>query len=695
MDISKMDEPGAAAWWISFLTRLPRYKFLLRRRWWILVLTLALGLFAAAWRVTSQPILFVSTARLIVSGKFSIQENASYNEEAIGFFVNEIERFKSGEVRRRAEERLQALYPGIRPSPVMLDASQFPHSSIFVLSAVGGDGDYAQKLLNACMDEYMDARKEVRSEKSETMLDTLNEQLARYEKEEKESEEELLDFQKQNNVASLQEASSSAGTYIVKLNEQIADLKNEYQLLDLLNLDQTIERKQPGKNADDSSGVAPAGSDSVLKTDNAETAYLQAKQEIEIMKARRADLSKVLRPRHPDMVQLNLDIARQETLLTTFKTQTLDQLKTRKESIGLQIKNLEKTVKDWESKAMELNQKMADYNRIKSKGDRAKASYESISNSFNSVHVSKSVDQDMVSIFDRASPPVSVRPGLAKMITLGLFGGAIVGVAILFLLDKIDDRMNSFGEFQSHFNEDVLAKIPTDSKAAEPLPIEVSADRVPFVESMRALRSSIFYMPVEGVPPKTFLITSAVPNEGKTTIATNLAITMSFTGAKVLLVDGDLRRGAIHELFGLPNGVGLGNIFKEDVPVETAIRATKIENLSFISRGANLEHPGESFLGKKMDQLLKDLYPKFEYIIFDSPPILVADDTTSLAPKIDATIMVVRFSFSSARRSREAIELLKKRQVNLIGIVCNGVDQLMRDYYYNKYPEYYAVKRDA
>ena len=96
-----------------------------------------------------------------------------------------------------------------------------------------------------------------------------------------------------------------------------------------------------------------------------------------------------------------------------------------------------------------------------------------------------------------------------------------------------------------------------------------------------------------------------------------------------------------------------------------------------------------------MDQLLKDLYPKFEYIIFDSPPILVADDTTSLAPKIDATIMVVRFSFSSARRSKEAIELLKKRQVNLIGIVCNGVDQLMRDYYYNKYPEYYAAKRDV
>ena len=693
-----MDEPGAAAWWISFITRIPRYKFLLRRRWWILALTLTIGLVAGAWNVSSQPEVFLSTARLIVSGRFSIQENASYNEEQTFFMQNEIERIKSGEVRRRTEERLQGLYPGIKPSQVKLDASQFPHSSIFVLSAVGPDGDYAQKFLNACMDEYMDARKEVRSEKSETMLDSLTEQLAKFEKEERESEGELLDFQKQNNVSSLQEASNSAGSYIVKLNEQIADLKNEYQLLDMLNLDQTLERKQltgTSKGGDDA-GAAPAGSESLMKQDGgAQADYLRAKQEIEILKARLADLSKVLRPKHPDIVDLNRDIAREETLLTTFKTQTLGQLKTRRESIELQIKNLEKSVQEWEAKAMALNDKMADYNRIKSKGDRAKASYDSILASSRSVDVSKNVDQDMVSIFDRASPPIPIRPGLARMITLGLFGGAIAGFCILFLLDKIDDRMNSFGEFQSHFPENVLAKIPKEPRAADPLSFSASDERLAFVESMRALRSSIFYMPVEGTPPKTFLITSAVPNEGKTTIAINLAVTMSFTGAKVLLVDGDLRRGSIHEQFGMDNSVGLGDVFRHEIAVEKAIRVTKVGNLSLLSRGANMEHPGESYLSKKSDELLRDLYPRFDYIIIDSSPVLVADDTTSLAPKIDATVMVVRFSFSSARRSREAIELLKKRQVNVIGIICNGVDQLMQDYYYNKYPEYYAVKHDV
>lgn len=689
-----MDEPGAAAWWISFVTRLPRYKFLLRKRWWVLVLTVSAGLLGAAWWVISQPLAYVSTSRLVVSGKISLQENASYNEEVTNFFGTQIEWMRSPEIRKRAVERLQALYPGTQPVPVKIDASQFPRSSIFVLTATGPNADYTQKFLNACMDVYIDARKEMRSEKSETMLDTLTDQLARFEKEVRESEAELLSFQKQNNIASLQEASNSAGSYIVKLNEQLADLKKEYQLLSLLNLDQTLERKENPKGADDASG-APVGSDSVIKPAGAEGDYMRAKQEIEVLKARRAELAKALRPKHPDMIQINQDIAREETMLNALRSQTLDQLKTRKESIGIQIKNLEMTIQEWETKALDLNQKLAEYNRIKSKGDRAKASYDSILTSSRSVDVSKNVDQDMVSIMEPASPALPSRPGVVKLVALGIVGGFFIGIGILFLLDKIDDRMNSFGEFQAHFNEYVLAKIPAEPMAANPLSFDVHDSRLAFVESMRALRSSIFYLPIEGKPPKTFLITSAVPNEGKTTIAINLAITMSFAGSKVLLIDGDLRRGSIHEKFGMDNSAGLGNVFKEQASVEKAIRPTKFANLSLMSRGSNLEHPGENYLGKKTDQLLKELYPNFDCVIFDSSPVLVADDTTSLAPKIDAAIFVVRFSFSSARRSRESLELLKKRQVNLIGVVCNGVDQLMQDYYYNKYPEYYAVKRDG
>lgn len=693
MDVSKMSAPGAASWWVSFLTRLPRYRFLLRSRWWILALTVTLGLLGAAWRVMSQPLVYVSTGRIVVSGKISLPENGGYSEETSTFFNTQPEVMKSAEVRRRAEERLQSLDPGIRPAPVSLEVSRLPNTSIFVLTGTGSEPDYTRKFLGACMDEYIDTRREMRSEKSEMTLSKLTDLLERFEKEGRESEEELLNFQKENNITSLLDASNSAGSYLVKLNQQLADLKTEYQLLELLDLDQTLDRRQKAKTGTDTNDP-PAGSDSVPGSTGPEADYLKAKQEIEVLKARRADLARALRPKHPDMIQLNEDIARQETLINTFRTQTLDQLKKRRESIQLEMKNIESNIQQWEAKALVLNQKMAEYNRIKSKGDRAKVSYDSILASSRSVDTNKNIDQDIVSIMERALPAVPVKAGLAKAVTLGLLGGLAAGIGILFVFDKIDDRMNSFGEFQSHFSEDVLAKIPDEPRAADPLSLDASDSRIAFVESLRALRSSIFYLPVEGRQPRTFLIASAVPNEGKSTIAANLAITMSFAGAKVLLVDADLRRGSLHEKFGMDNGVGLGDVLKEKAAAGQAIRPTSIANLFLMSRGANLEHPGESFLGKRTDQLLKEIYPDFEYIVFDSPPVLVADDTASLAPKIDATILVVRFSFSSARLSREAIGLLKKRQVNLIGLVCNGVDQWMQDYYYNKYPEYYAVKHD-
>jgi capsular exopolysaccharide synthesis family protein len=695
METSRMQETGSAYWWVSFLTRLPRYKYLLRKRWWVLAVTVAIGLLGAAWRVASLPQLFVSTSRLMVTGKMSFhEESASYNEEASNFFGTQIEWMRSAEVRRRAEERLRGLYPAIQPVPVALEASQIPHTSIFLLTATGGAPDFTQKYLNACIDEYIDARKEVRSEKSDTLLSTLTDQLTRFEKEARDSEEELLNFQKQNNISSLQEECNSASNYLSKLNEQLADLQTEYELLKLLNIDQAIERKPTSKGGGDTS-AAPAGSDSVIKSNAAETDYERARQEIEVLKAKRADLSKVLRPKHPDMIQLNQDIDRQETLIKAFRGQTLDQLKTRRESLDLQIKNLQTTLQVWEAKSLALSQKLAEYNKIKSKGDRAKASYDSILASSRSVDLGKNTDQDLVAIVERATPAFPVRPELLKTIALGLFAGLLAGAGILFILDKIDDRMNSYGEFQAHFSEEVLAKIPMAANPDAPLSMDAREGRMAFVESMRALRSSLHYLPVQGTPPRTFLITSAVPNEGKSTIAISLAITMSFAGTKVLLVDGDLRRGSIHEKFGLENGIGLGDVFKDASMLEKAVQPTKVANLFLMSRGANIEHPGENYLSSRADQLLKTLYPDFDCIIFDSSPVLVADDTTSFAPKIDATILVIRFAFSSARRSREAIELLKKRQVNLIGVICNGVNQSMQDYYYNKYPEYYAAKHEV
>jgi len=196
-------------------------------------------------------------------------------------------------------------------------------------------------------------------------------------------------------------------------------------------------------------------------------------------------------------------------------------------------------------------------------------------------------------------------------------------------------------------------------------------------------------MPYEGPRPKTILVTSAVPNEGKSTVSANLAIALALSGARTLLIDGDLRRGALREQFGSNSRVGFAEVLQQEVPWQEVVMPTTYPSLFLVTRGKTLPQPSEHLLRDSTDQFLKEIYHQFDYIIIDSSPVLAADDTTSLAPKIDATLLVVRLSYTSARLTKKALELLYNRQVNVPGVILNFVDTSLPEYYYYQYSEYY------
>ena len=125
--------------------------------------------------------------------------------------------------------------------------------------------------------------------------------------------------------------------------------------------------------------------------------------------------------------------------------------------------------------------------------------------------------------------------------------------------------MASFSEFQHHFTENILGQIPKEKTKGKVTSAPAGRARHVFAESYRNVRSSIFFMPYEGPRPKTLLITSAVPNEGKSTVSSNLAITMALSGAKTLLIDGDLRRGALREDFDIHSKIGFSEVLKQEV----------------------------------------------------------------------------------------------------------------------------------
>jgi succinoglycan biosynthesis transport protein ExoP len=692
--------------------KLRKWTVQLRQRWWLLLLIVAACAFAGALWAYQQPPEFLSTAQMVVGGKITVPGGATYSEELTYFLGTQAEFMKSGEVRRRAEQRVASAVPELAPTPVMLDVEREQNTSIFNLSVVGSSGAYAQQYLEAVMTEYSAMKRHMRSEISDDTQAAITEELKRLETEIADGQTELIDFQKSNNVGFLEEQGNSAAEYLVTLNRSMANLKNEYQLLQSLDLDKGLDRNEKHElmrmaQKDRAAASAPAKGDPVgldaAKSEATEEHQTgsqadvdKAQQDLQALTVQRDDFAKVLRPQHPTMVDLNAKIDAQKRLIDTLRSEGVDEMKTREESLRLEIDNLQKTITEWDAKAIDVGKRMADYNRIKEKVDRAQEAYRQQSTNLTSIDLDKNVDQDMVSVLEHATDPQSVRPGLWRTMALAAASGLLLGLGVLAVLAHLDDRILTTTDLESIFSEQLLAQIPRvvapgAGKDALSLLAETD-DRHAFAESLRSLRSSLVFLPAEGAAPRSFLITSAVPHEGKSTVAANLAVTFAFAGAVVLLIDGDLRRGQLHAQFGVENGRGFADILAEERPSawRDAVKLTRSPGLSLLPRGNLLRNPGENFLKRATNNLLAEMYAVYDYVIIDSAPVMVADDTTTLAPKIDATLFVVRYGSSSTRTSAKALELLHRRQANVLGLVCNDVALSAQEYHYYRYPEYYG-----
>jgi capsular exopolysaccharide synthesis family protein len=261
----------------------------------------------------------------------------------------------------------------------------------------------------------------------------------------------------------------------------------------------------------------------------------------------------------------------------------------------------------------------------------------------------------------------------------------------------VDDRLNSFTELEESFDEDVLGQIPrekTPGKTSSPPLLQADDLRHTFVESYRNLRSSLLYMAETGTRPRTLLVTSSVPNDGKSLTATNLAITLATGGSRVLLVDADLRKGSLHTRLNVKaDAGGLSETLSQGADWHKAVKETAFPKLWLLPRGTITHRSSELFLGPIMEKFLQDSIKEYDYVLIDTAPVMAADDVTSLAPRVDGVIFVVRAEFTSARVARTSLDMLYQRRARVLGLVFNSVRPSGGDYYYYyRYRDYYQAK---
>ncbi len=683
------EQEPTTEWAENFHVWFFRGKILLKKYWWIFLPTLSLGLGYQAYEENQREPRYVSQGKMIVDSQVSLPRKDIIQDTLIHFWGTQSELMRSPIVQNRARERVAALRPELKPIPVQLGVGQQPDTAIFILRAEGGEPIYTQAFLDACMDSYINYKKETRTNTSDKVLLQINEKLMVLEDEIDQQETALVEFQKVNNLVFVKGQGVSAGSNLVKLTADMADLRTKYRMLETLSLDQYLNR---GIGSEDET----AGGDLVSRNvQELSPEYRAQKVRYDQLVAERDEFSIYMKPRHPKIMSLNREIERTNNYLKIYQRQGLEKLESQKRVLKIQIENLATLISEVELTALDYSRRQAEYERLESQLQRSRNLYDNLLETIQNLDLNENFSQETIAVFEHAGPANTIPVQIGRNFAQGGVAGMALGFGLIFLLGILDSRIISGEDLTRRFELPIMGIIPyqKQSKKSRMELLKPKDTRYLFAEACRTLRSSILFMDKEGVQPTSFVVTSAVPSEGKSTISSNLAITLALTSSKTILVDADLRRGALHKQFGLSKTKGLSEIILEDLPLADSIQKTGIENLDFISTGEYPERPGELLLSERMSQICNELHERYEYVIFDSAPILATEDTPSFATRVDGVLFTVRSGYTQARQVRSSHERLMQRGVRVCGFILNFVDIKGSDYYYyNKYQNYYYVE---
>ena len=681
-----------------FFARLHRYQIVFRKFWWTLPLAIGLCLGAVTLYTSKLPPLYESKSKVWLRGRLTLPEGRGFNEELSA----QVELMQSASVENRAIRSLQESHPEwnltiitndpLAEPPFELTVKEVPKAGVFELSAVGANPEATRLFLDAVMAEYLAFREGERAKSSDIAQNSFTNRIEELETSIAEAQEKARRYQVDNQLMVSQEQGSSAASYLARISRQLSALRMENDLLEKMDpqtlaelsarmMDETGVENLPGNNA----------SREVLRAvSTAEVDSYRASQQLSLLKAKRDELANVLRPAHPKMVQLEKSVADQMKILEVFETQGRNQLANRKTAIKLQISSMEKAYQEWELKAAEASVKLAEYERLQTEIARLQNYYTRLIGTVQSVDVNRGLQQESFSVLDPASVARPVNRA-RRFQLLGLIAGTFLGLGALYLIEQFDDRFSSVNELRAQMSELVIGQIPELGRRRSKgrvATIQPHDTRHEFNEAFLNLRSALLFTFTEANRPRTILVTSSVPEEGKSTVAANLATMLAMSGARVVLIDADLRRATQHLLFSLEQSPGCAELLSQQATLEQVAHNGTIENLTVIPGGSGDVNPGSLFLRESTNALLADLAQKFDYVIVDSAPVMVRDDTANIAPKVDGVLFVVRGGFTSARIAGEALDMLRQRKARVLGLVFNRAVTSFSESLYGSYHSY-------
>jgi exopolysaccharide transport family protein len=431
------------------------------------------------------------------------------------------------------------------------------------------------------------------------------------------------------------------------------------------------------------------------------------KQTASELEAKYAQMGEKFKPAYPTMQQLKGEVEAAHARIDAEIKKVVGGIesgymaaKGREEELRIQLEAQKNT-------ALDQKENSVDYNMLKRDVDTSHALYESTLARMKETTVADSLRVSNVTIVDKAESPLyPSRPKRTLNLLLSLVAGLTLGTALAFFFEYLDNTLKTPEEVERFVRVPALGVVPTFASSTAPrqpsaahVPALTAHDGLPrelvtlhhgrsvVSEAYRTIRTAILLSSADNAP-RLMLITSGQAGEGKTITAINTAITLAQSGARVLVVDADMRRPRCHRVLGTENGHGLSTLLTGQGELRDAVRPTKIDNLFLISSGPVPPNPAELVGSVKMRETLALLREGFDYVLIDSPPVLPVSDGVLLSTMVDGVVLVTRGQHTPKDVVQRARDRLQYARAKILGVVLNNVNVNSGDYYYQSRDTY-------
>jgi polysaccharide biosynthesis transport protein len=537
------------------------------------------------------------------------------------------------------------------------------------------DPQYATLAANTLAREYVQQNLDLKLSNTTNTITWLTEELNKQREKVEGAERAMAEYREGQNAMSLDDGQNIVVARLNSLNDAVTKAKTS-------RLQKEAAYRQLGNLKGDS---ADADSFPLIAQN---PTIQEIKQQLASLNSEKAKLSQRYGANHPAMETITRQIESASARLRSETAKVLESIANDYRAALAEERNLAGSLEDQKKQAVDLNRKSITYSILQREAESERQVYNALLQQEKELRVVSNSRANNVQVMDDAEVPGGpYTPNHGRDWLMAIVLGLALGVGLAYSVEYLDDTVKLPDDVTRRLKLPLLGLVP--AVAGGKLPVLTSPVPHDFGEAFRSLRTSLVF--TNGSPGnRTIAVTSTQPLEGKTTTACNLAIALALGGARVMLIDADMRRPGLHRTMELPNEVGLSHILTGQARVREAVQRTSESNLFVMSAGHVPPNPSELLHSERMKQLIANLEAgPFDWIIMDTPPVLAVTDAVILAPYMSGLVFVIGAEMTRRAHAERAIQTIQGGKPNIIGAVLNRVDLNRNKYYYSRYYGYH------